>query len=126
MATKKLTPKQVRKIWIDALKSGRYRQGNGYLAQRKSKHVNYCCLGLLSELACKAGVVEKKVHGEQNAYGGDRYYLPSAVKEWAGIKTVQGEFGDISLAELNDQGKSFEEIAKVIESSPDGLFVKEN
>jgi len=45
-----------------------------------------------------------------------------------GLRTEAGEFTDkngatASLADLNDNGKKFAAIAKIIESKPEGLFV---
>ena len=43
-------------------------------------------------------------------YTGEAY-----VRDWAGIDTGYGRAGNQSLTTLNDEGKSFEEIADVIE-----------
>lgn len=43
----------LQRAWIDALRSGKYEQGQGFL---KDKHDRYCCLGILCELA---GVIPK-------------------------------------------------------------------
>lgn len=53
--------------------------------------------------------------------------LPETVAEHFGFKDKNGEFVNgalfTSLVDLNDEGKSFEEIANVIESNPKGMFV---
>jgi hypothetical protein len=53
--------------------------------------------------------------------------LPPLVQVWLALTSESGDFGSYyeSLTELNDNGKTFDEIASVIESEPDGLFVKE-
>lgn len=38
-------PKNIKKAWIKALRSGKYKQGQGTLFLQSSK--NYCCLGVL-------------------------------------------------------------------------------
>jgi hypothetical protein len=61
--------------------------------------------------------------GECEYKGASVGRLPNEVKNWAGIEADLGEFEGGSLAELNDDGKKFSTIAKIIESKPDGLFV---
>lgn len=44
------------RVWIDALRSGRYLQGRQALcAADDSKHLRYCCLGVLAEEARRMG-----------------------------------------------------------------------
>lgn len=127
---KKLTQKQIIKKWVAALRSGKFRRGESELAKRvKGKHVEYCCLGVLCELAKKEGIVEKAYQdGYSIYYGNERYYLPQEVKDWAGLRSTQGSRGSEkqSLAYLNDSGNSFNRIADVIESDVDSLFFKES
>jgi hypothetical protein len=53
--------------------------------------------------------------------------LPEAVRIWIGFNTRAGRMdaSDNNLASYNDSGMSFDEIADLIESEPEGLFVKE-
>ncbi len=126
---KKLTKRQIRIAWLNALESGKYRQGNGALSIKTSgKHREYCCLGVLCELAAKEGVVKKNVRkdvGSCTGYGEDdkTYYLPKEVKQWAGLKSDQGAYSNTTLAIQNDDGKSFKEIAKLIRKHASQLFV---
>lgn len=115
------------KQWIEALRSGKYKQGLRAL-RNKNK---FCCLGVACDLYRKVHP-EAKWHksGEHWIFLG-RYqdYLPSEVQTWLGFNNSQGLFTDEnnnkeSLAELNDAEKSFNEIADVIESRPKGLFKK--
>jgi hypothetical protein len=58
-------------------------------------------------------------------YGGEMAILPPIVKEWLGLETVTGRYFPSNLMFLsknNDKGKTFEEIADIIESEPPGLF----
>ena len=126
----------IKDLWIDALLSGEYQQGTGQLHTQETDGTDYfCCLGVLTDLAIKNGVpleieVQSADTGERRiAYNGCYEYLPRAVAEWAGVPT-QGSYKiarsggngvDLpalewtqSLAELNDQGFSFESIAEEI------------
>ena len=49
--------------------------------------------------------------------------LPKNVMRWFGFLDTDGWINrNSSLTRLNDNGKTFEEIADVIESEPNGLF----
>lgn len=55
-----MTPKQIKnvKTWIAALRSGKYRQGQGALKQiTESRNTRYCCLGVLA-VTCGIGLVK--------------------------------------------------------------------
>ena len=95
--------------WVAALRSGRYKQGKGKL-KAGSK---YCCLGV----ACKL------YPGKLPALR-DFARLPDEVQEWLGLNSDSGEFGEQCLAKINDEGASFAEIADLIESEPEGLFME--
>src|SRR5690348_17476896 len=93
---------QIKAEWVAALRSGEYRQGSGTL---RSDQDEFCCLGVLCDLAVKAGVpgitVEERHSQVSNtllgyAYGGPEIpdvkgsttsyaYLPAAVMAWAGL-----------------------------------------
>ncbi len=114
---------EIKKQWVDALRSGHYAQGQGRLRQCN----NFCCLGVLCDLYSNN-------HPEawDDADGGADYefmdnatYLPDAVIQWADLTKYQcGDFGDIkvswaddesTLASLNDNCHTFAEIADIIE-----------
>jgi hypothetical protein len=41
----------IRQLWLDALRSGQFRQGAGFLKIRRFEgEPNYCCFGVLAEL----------------------------------------------------------------------------
>lgn len=91
----KLKP-EVKTLWLEALRSGRYEQGEKNL-ERDGK---FCCLGVLCDLAVQAGVIEKKgtslLSGDGLvAYGtdSDLYHTalpPAAVHRWA-VDYVESE-----------------------------------
>jgi hypothetical protein len=56
--------------------------------------------------------------------------LPHKVKNYFGLQYVDGAYGvrdgsGPSLAQKNDYGSTFDEIADIIESKPVGLFVED-
>lgn len=126
---------EIKEQWISALRSGDYIQGT--LQLRRADNT-YCCLGVLMDLAEKAGV-ECSILDPQDgwyykgAWGpdGSREYhgLTPAVMEWAGIDSPVGrlprsvscyvdgyEAQSGSLVDLNDATEAdFGQIADVIE-----------
>lgn len=123
----------IKRQWVEALRSGDYQQGKEYLR----KDDKFCCLGVLCDLAVKAGVVTEApgVNGS-TLYGveGDRdsEVLPRAVMDWAGlddrVPSVVTSLHDddpdddpeavsIEVAELNDSFcYDFEALAELIEA----------
>jgi hypothetical protein len=109
--------------WVRALRSGKYKQGPEYLCADGK----FCCLGVVCELAIKADVQVKKSETEEDGvrYNKQACVLPTKVMKWVGLKDDEGRFaeGYEMLTALNDSGKSFKQIARIIESKPKGLFV---
>lgn len=109
---KPMNPK-VKKLWIEALRSGKYKQGIKRLRTVKNR---YCCLGVLCDLYAKE-------HGKRWSrdtmgewvLGMERDYPPDSVIEWAGTKHIGKKIAGRDLAEHNDTGKTFLEIADLIE-----------
>lgn len=113
------------KKWVAALRSGEYKQGTGQLAGLYKGGYKYCCLGVLCEVYQKEVgglIVEEKYR--KKSYSGYALVLPPIVQEWVGLRTEEGNFHDgETLSFENDNGQTFEEIASLIESEPEGLFV---
>lgn len=115
------------KKWVKALKSGEYKKTKGTLRDEKG----YCCLGVACELAVQNKIIKPaKKHDESGYffYGKEDNFLPKKVMQWLGVRSARGSFVakkevQLSLDTLNDTGKSFKAIAKIIESEPEGLFV---
>ncbi len=105
--------------WVPALRSGQYRQTTGILREGNT----FCCLGVacdISGLGRWSAAFRYVVGGEQRSGG-----LPIAVREYLQI-TLDSDLGIIPvlrdrnedkviLAELNDNGFTFNQIADVIE-----------
>lgn len=109
------------KKWVAALRSGAYKQGVKSLCRNNY----YCCLGVACEVFIQeGGELDKKQTGEYTLYHKEAYVLPEVVRDWLRLTTTGGHYKNNynSLITFNDKGKSFEEIAKIIESEPEGLF----
>jgi hypothetical protein len=120
----------IKKKWLKALRSGKYRKARGAL--RKS--TGFCCLGVLTDL-----YIKETGKGEWGKYqDGDYHFrhetgaLPAAVRRWSGIRSEDPHSkvkrkeehggGFCSLAILNDgspdagiKPHSFKKIADIIE-----------
>lgn len=110
--------KEIKTLWVKALRSGKYKQGRGALRNTNNE---FCCLGVLCDVARKEGVIgrPKKMKDEGlYAYGpiGNSGVLPTVVKEWAGLTGVNPYIGPEAASNWNDaEKKSFDEIADLIE-----------
>lgn len=119
--------KEIAKIWCDALRSGEYKQGTGVL--HDLDHNTFCCLGVLCDLAVKAGIgVTPKPAFGFNTYDNAFNMLPDSVKKWAGMFNGGGRLksdgctNDNALFRLNDEKKfSFVKIADFIEEHVEDL-----
>lgn len=111
----------VKQKWVDALRSGNYEQGRNAL---RSSNNEYCCLGVLCDLAVKEGVAQERLltYGSVSNYyyDGANALLPGSVIKWAGLDypAVSVVYNDkpVWLNALNDaKGLTFDEIADLIE-----------
>lgn len=111
------------KLLVAALRSGEYTQTGGKLRTK----FGFCCLGVACDL------YQKEVGG---IWDGSKFtvtdsdsnwaYLPDAVKEWFGCENNNPKFvnedGIVNHpANMNDEGKTFAEIANFIEANWEGL-----
>lgn len=122
--------KEIKERWVKALRSGEYKQGYNQLYN--SIENSYCCLGVLCSLY-------KEDHPKALGFivGDNRLedgftplleedfktdMLPLSVQVWAELDSINpriitdiSNVNNISLADLNDEGINFDEIANVIE-----------
>lgn len=133
----------VKRAWLKALRSGDYKQGKEVLRYKRhlqpsDSEYRYCCLGILCDLAAKAGVVIWEGDNVVGSVENIRYVaettLPYPVYVWAFRNGAKFDDDDISdpkivydgksttLAGLNDGDtdngigpQSFDSIAQVIE-----------
>lgn len=112
--------KKIVKLWCDALRSGEYKQGKCVL--KDSEKNLFCSIGVLNDLYEKAHPRSKCTI----TLCGELYFDSSSENyekflNWCG---AEGQFfyrneNNIRafLGDMDDQGKSFEEIAKFIEEN---------
>ncbi len=126
----KQSQKRHRRMLVEALRSGEYKQTKGTLRRGNS----FCCLGVACDIS-GLGEWEKDegslyqfrpVDGTRPVDG----LLPEIVRSWLGFSTSAGDLDFVgadnhlhvtALSHLNDNGKRFTTIAKIIESEPEGL-----
>jgi hypothetical protein len=110
---------EIRARWTAALRSGEYRQGRNYLRRND----RFCCLGVLCDLAEKAGVAIRDPHPAGDGsytYGANCGTLPREVFLWAGLAesspSIRLEDGTYDLTECNDEERwTFARIADAID-----------
>jgi hypothetical protein len=130
MASSKMNP-EVKALWLEALRSGKYKQATSMLCDGEG---GYCCLGVLTQV-----YANKKKKRAFDVGGGyvmaeiDAQLLPDRVMKWAGLEdfiyksntspwTTESTHDILvskkhrkTLSTHNDDGKSFEWIADLIE-----------
>jgi len=110
------------KRWVEALRSGKYKQGKRALATECDGSVRHCCLGVLCELAVADGVIAPPtLNSGRRVYDTEEAYLPPAVRVWCGVQSRTAIIYGKSLAELNDSGITFGEISDAIEQNMEAL-----
>jgi hypothetical protein len=119
---------EVRQRWLDALRSGKYEQATHVLRTEDDK---YCCLGVLCEVidpegwnpgkivrVDAGGIGYQKVAARVYLTDG-RAYSQVPPNEILAVAGLTERFGNL-LAEFNDAGETFEQIAKRVEAVPPG------
>lgn len=106
-------PKEFKKRWVEALRSGKYNQGRGCLYS--SWDDSFCCLGVACHISGagkksidSCGTIRKGV-GIKNISK-----IPNMLKLSAKLSQIDNPVVD-RLINLNDKGKSFKWIASYIE-----------
>lgn len=133
----RLNDPALKRQWVDALRSGDYTQGKGYLHQNDT----YCCLGVLCDLR------DDVMWEDLERVSGVNYAVPVDNKDWTSSAMLPHTLADklgltdgevtiplvpfmgemlltdwvvacetgITLAALNDEGLTFDQIADLIE-----------
>jgi hypothetical protein len=122
---------EIKAQWIAALRSGEYQQGPGQLRDGDQM----CCLGVLCDLAAKAGIGrwdgnEFETLDGMDVIGADSQLPSEFVRDWAGLEACNplidegdDDANDLRLAMFNDGSvehdippHTFAQIADLIES----------
>lgn len=101
--------KEIKKKWIEALRSGRYKQGQ---ARLRSVNDEFCCLGVLLDVLGE-GKWEESNYGKYYEINLQDHVLDLVVREKVGLKDDDHR----TLMVKNDRGYSFNEIADWIEKN---------
>ena len=117
MATTKMN-KRVKRLWLKALRSGKFEQQQSALRViEDGKVIGYCCLGVLCEVYHRSTKQGKWTYSTFSVNGSESMsQLPDPVCAWAGVDDRNPKLGRTKSAiSLNDEGKSFSFIADRIE-----------
>ncbi len=95
-------PVEDKKIWVEALRSGKYKQGKEWLEDEGC----HCCLGVYA-----------KVKGAQEIVGEELITDDIGSTINAPDCLLDSSFLSLKLAQSNDAGMTFEEIADWIEEN---------
>lgn len=121
---------EIAKQWVDALRSGKYKQAKGYLQTNEG----YCCLGVLCEIAPPE--IARSSYDKQtdlHKFDGSVGIIPQGVEEWAGMQSCTGYTGiptmsvtgvlkTLALTDYNDKEDwDFNRIADFIEKNAEKL-----
>jgi hypothetical protein len=116
---------EIKQQWVDTLRFGNYPQTVKSLQDDNG----YCCLGVLCELAVKAGIIPAPVYAADDGISGTKVWhydddftvvLPYRVSQWAGLPTdnpvIDPDNGKTAI-NCNDNGQSFSDIADLIQKN---------
>jgi len=120
--------REIKDLVVKALKSGEFKQGKGRLDDGH----RYCVLGVIASLALCEGICTYDKGGK---YDGRKESLSFNTMKWAGIAQFDEQYlepgagfvkftlngKETTLAALNDSGKSFVELAAIIEKNWEDL-----
>ena len=116
---------EIKQQWVDTLRFGNYPQ----TFNRLQDDNGYCCLGVLCELAVKAGIIPAPVYAADDDTPGTKVWhydddftaaLPYRVSQWAGLDidnpVLDLDNGTTAII-CNDRGQSFSDIADLIQKN---------
>lgn len=103
--------KRIKKLWVAALRSGKFKRTEGVMREGKGSDVSYCCLGVLEAIRCSEQRGAFTTHKTMEK-------LSRRTQEWAGLDNpdliLAPKTGTLA-SQMNDNGKSFKYIADRIE-----------
>ncbi len=92
------------KKWVRALRSRKYKKTEGTLHYEDQGQHFYCALGVAAKVA---GLEDEELNG--------KYDLPGETRKWLGLESSDPIVHNEQVSMLNDNGKSFSQIAHLIE-----------
>ena len=99
---------EIKKLWLEALRSGEYKQAQKFLGFRSTGQPERCCLGVLCDLSPRPLLPSGPIMVTQRTE--DSRTPDNFIRMWAGL--TQGPVRE--LADLNDAGEP-DNYASVIE-----------
>lgn len=125
--------------WVKALESGKFKQTKTTLVMKDKKgELRYCCLGVACVIAGRKvreyilsedGYKILGFNDKESSDGFETKLLPESVRKLLRLHTTNGMGFDSNgyeleqaLAKLNDDGKTFKQIAKYIRKHEKELF----
>lgn len=108
---------ELKKRWVKALRSGKYRQGHGKLCFND----NYCCLGVLADIEGALVALDDYTYNIKGIIDESIWGCPYPTTSLPPISFLNkvGLSSSVSykLADMNDSGKTFNKIADWIEEN---------
>lgn len=113
--------KHIKKLWVAELRNPNIKQTSGQLRTGTGAYTAFCCLGVLCNLHAAAHPKIAAAELSPYTYLNERGCLPQAVIDWAGIPSIYGDEviingKKLTLAEHNDSGATFIELAAAIQA----------
>ena len=129
---------EIKKLWLEALRSGEYKQVKGTLRRMENDEPSHCCLGVLCEIVVKNNTAYYIQRAAEQALKCE-IVLPNTISDYCGLNesnpsikyvhrhteddrlkqldVVEGEhiMRIESLGALNDNNFTFDQIADLIE-----------
>lgn len=113
--------KEAVQAWVEALRSGDYKQARSGLCSLDAQNevVGYCCLGVACEIYAKTHndllITNGGMMSRSRNYDKASGYLPEKVYNWLTDDNKEHSINQVALAARNDAGRPFLELADLIE-----------
>lgn len=128
----KLGPNQTK--WLEALKSGEYKQGKRFLHRitKSNNESSFCCLGVACDLFKEELNINFQLrlngHDLGGFYNDGGALPPQKIADHLGLNNILGgsslKDGNL-LTKINDNSNDFNAVIKVLEETPE-LYFKES
>lgn len=111
---------EIKKLWVEALRSGEYKQ-----TKKRLKDCNgYCCLGVLCDIYKKETGLGEWIKDESLSgyefitigHINEKGVLADIVSKWSELNDLNPIIDRVSITVINDSGTYFQEISNLIET----------